>query len=349
MTLAATLGSLVFLLAAVGGSEVAEVAAPSAPTRSQFSTAILGARDYARTLDDVFGGVWITDEGAVFAFTYRATAAQVADVLAHLESWVPYATTRVESSEAELNAVADRVLEDVKAGQRPYLRSVAVDIHDNAVVIGIVPAEYCARQAELKQRYGEVGLVFRATEGDAGAEGDPGTPGTSPSPMASGQPQGPDTPICVIPSRPVTSPAPAPSDSISPSPVVPTAPTAEWGPMAITEARDADMADTGVEGGRLAIGKRCVTIRDANGADRARTTLVFREGQVRWDAERERIRFHNEVGGWVWLEDGDRLGSMGGWDPWTDTGPGPGIPAWVVQPNPACPADRVQIHEVSKP
>ena len=107
------------------------------------------------------------------------------------------------------------------------------------------------------------------------------------------------------------------------------APTAQWGPMAITEARDADMADTGVEGGRIDIGKRCVTLRGATGAI-GLTTLVFREGQVRWDAERERIRFHNKVGGWLWLwlwlwlEDGDLLGSMGGWDAWAAAGAGPG-------------------------
>ena len=71
-TVVATLGSLVLLLASVSGSGVAEVAAQSSPTRSQVSKAVLGARDYARTVDDVFGGVWITDDGAVFAFTYFA-------------------------------------------------------------------------------------------------------------------------------------------------------------------------------------------------------------------------------------------------------------------------------------
>jgi hypothetical protein len=125
----------------------------------------------------------------------------------------------------------------------------------------------------------------------------------------------------------------------------PTAPTARYGPMAIVVARN-DLADTGVEGGRLVIGERCVTLRAASGPSRARVTLVFREGQVIWDAEHHRIRFHNKVGGWVWLHDGDLMGTMGGWDPWTDIDLGLGVPAWVVRPNPDCPTHRIQIHEV---
>jgi hypothetical protein len=163
----------------------------------------------------VFGGVWLTDEGAVFAFTYRATDAQIADVLSHLESWVPYTTVRVDFSEAELNAVSERVLED---GLNPEtgVMSVGVDLIGNAVVIGILPAGFCARQAELQQRYGEVRLTFVATEGDVGApEGDLGTPGASPSPMTSGQPQGSGVPFCPSPipsaSLPAMSPAPSPS------------------------------------------------------------------------------------------------------------------------------------------
>ncbi len=129
---------------------------------------------------------------------------------------------------------------------------------------------------------------------------------------------------------------------------VPTAPTAAWGPMALAKARDADLADTGVAGGSLVIGERCVIIRFASGANSARATLVFREGQVRWDAKRERIRFHDADRGWIWLEDGDRLGTMGGWDPWADTGPGPGVPGWVVRPNPACPVDRILVHQIDR-
>ena len=42
------------------------------PSRSQAGRAVQAAMAYARTLPDVFGGVWLTDQGAVFAFTHRA-------------------------------------------------------------------------------------------------------------------------------------------------------------------------------------------------------------------------------------------------------------------------------------
>ncbi len=132
------------------------------------------------------------------------------------------------------------------------------------------------------------------------------------------------------------------------SAAVPAAPTTRWGPMAVVEARAEDLADTGVRGGRLAISARCVTIRAASASSRVRSTLVFREGQVIWDAGHRRIRFHNKVGGWVWLQDGDLVRSMGGWDPWRDTDPSPGVPAWVVRPNTECPGDRTLVHEVTK-
>ncbi len=368
-TVAATLGSLVFLLASVGGSGVDGVAAQSGPTRSQVSKAILGARDYARSLDDVFGGVWITDDGAVFAFTYRATDAQVADVLAHLESWVPYATTRVESSEAELNAVADRVLEDVKAGELPYLRSIEVDIQGNAVVIGIVPAESCARQAELHQRYREVRLVFRATEGDLGAsEASPGpattapatvapTPSASPcTPLASPAPSASSVPCPGPVASPETSPQGVlPSPSIDPcaspttsaTPDAAFGPTERWGPMAIADAQGVATPDVGIGPVRLVIGERCVMIHALDGPRERRETLVFRKGQVTWDADGERISFRNKVGGQAWLRDGDVL-TIGGWDPWSDSFPGEVLPEWVVQPHPDCPDELELVHEVSR-
>jgi hypothetical protein len=367
-TVAAILGSLVFLLAAVGGSGVADVTAQSGPTRSQVSKAILGARDYARSLDDVFGGVWITDEGAVFAFTDRATDAQVADILAHLASWVPYTTTSVESSEAELNAVADRVLEDVKAGELPYLRSIEVDIQGNAVVIGIMPAQSCARQAELQQRYGEVRLVFRATEGDVGtpdvsqgpattatATGAP-TPSATPCPALASPAASPSSVPCPGPvASPETSPQGLlPSPSIDPcvspsdpaSPDVPVAPTERWGPMAIADADGVATPDVGLGPVRLVIGERCVMIQSLDDPHDGRETLVFRKGQVTWDAEGKRIHFRNKVDGPVWLHDGDVL-TMGAWDPWSESSPGEVLPEWAVRPDPDCPAKLDLVHEVS--
>jgi hypothetical protein len=320
------------------------------PSRSQVGKAVQEAMAYARTLPDAFGGLWLTDEGAVFAFTHRATHEQIADVLSRIKRGIPVTTVRVDWSDAEIAATKDAIVDFVQTqGPPQVVMGVGTDLQGNAVLVGILPEYFEVCQAGLTARFAPVRLRFESSGPDRGLPEPTSTPDATASPTPS--PDGSLPPACLPPSSPEPSglgASPGPNASVGPSPTAPTAPTAptvEYGPMAIVEARN-DLADTGVEGGHLVIGERCVTIRASNGPSRARATLVFREGQVIWDAEHHRICFHSKVGGWLWLHDGDLVGTMGGWDPWTDTDLGLGVPAWVVQPNPACPADRVQIHEI---
>src|SRR5262245_5464204 len=92
------------------------VTAPAAaqPSRSEVGKAVQEAMRYARTLPDAFGGLWLTDEGVVFAFTHRATDEQIADVLSRIRSGIPVTTVRVDWSEAELDATQDAIVDFVQ-------------------------------------------------------------------------------------------------------------------------------------------------------------------------------------------------------------------------------------------
>ena len=112
--------------------------------------------------------------------------------------------------------------------------------------------------------------------------------------------------------------------------------------MAVVHARPEDEVDAGFGPGRLVIGERCVVLRGDGGS---RTTLVWREGQAEWDAERRRIRFRQRNGEWLLLENRDRL-TFGGYDAWEDDGPA--APPWIVMPNPGCPKDRDLVNAVRR-
>ncbi|MFN8519071.1 MAG: hypothetical protein U0667_06715 [Chloroflexota bacterium] len=313
------------------------MAQPS-PGGNQLTDAVTAARDYARSLDDTFGGAWVTDDGAVFAFTYHATDAQIADVLSRLGSWVPVSIVRVDYSEAALTGVAQRVHKDIDAGSVPYVTSVDIDLPGNALSIGIASPGSCARQAELRERYGDVRLSLIAT---------PASPAVSGSPASSADPGASSGAVAPTPSL-----EPCESPASSASPTVAVAPTEEWGPMAVVSARDIS-AGYGTDGKvRLVIGERCVTMQGVGDARDSRVTLAFSDGQVTWDPEHERIRFHNlpADSGSLWLENGDLFdGAFGGYDPWSDTGAGPAIPAWVVRPNADCPEQLFLVTEVDIP
>lgn len=190
-------------LAAFVAVSLLAVASPTAlarPSRSEVGKAVQDAMQFARTLPDAFGGVWLTDAGAVFAFTHRATDDQIADVLDRIESWVPVSTVRVDWSEAELRATQDAITEDAMVGQeRPLVvTGVGVSLPDNAVVVSIRPDLFDVCQAGLQARYGPVRLLFESSPGDTGAQASP-TGSSSPTSSASPVPL---PPICVPPASP---------------------------------------------------------------------------------------------------------------------------------------------------
>jgi hypothetical protein len=118
---------------------------------------------------------------------------------------------------------------------------------------------------------------------------------------------------------------------------IPAAPTAAFGPMAVVNDPGRGSWDAGNGPGRLSIGERCVVL--IGDRDGTRQTLVFRDGQVRWDPEHRRIHFRNPAGGWFWLRDGQRRLIFGGYDFKDDAGVPP-PPPWVVLPAPDCPGNQ---------
>src|SRR5690349_7384557 len=94
--------ALTWALAWLGASTVP---ASAEPTQREIHDGIESAVMWAETMPDAFGGVWLSDGGAVFAFTHRATDAQVTEVLGLVEAGIPVTTVRVDWSEPELREV----------------------------------------------------------------------------------------------------------------------------------------------------------------------------------------------------------------------------------------------------
>ena len=175
---------------------------------------------YARTMPEAFGGVWLTDDdsGAVFAFTPRATDAQIEDVLGHVPEGVPVTVVRVDHSEAELDATTEAISDAMVARELTFVTGVGPDLPKNAVLVGILPQYFDACQAGILARFGPVRIVFESTGPDTEAAAS-----TAPSADPAASPP----PGCLpppgwspVPSGPVTSPAPSQPASPAGSPVL---------------------------------------------------------------------------------------------------------------------------------
>jgi hypothetical protein len=128
-----------------------------------------------------------------------------------------------------------------------------------------------------------------------------------------------------------------------PSPIVPTAPTARWGPMAVVHDTARDGLDAGLGPGVLTIGETCTTLE----FEGRPTTLVWRDWQAAWDPHARTIRFEDRSEGEIELASGDRL-MLGGYAPWTQGAGGPPAPPWLVPPDPTCPSLLFLVHSVTR-
>jgi hypothetical protein len=190
------------------------------PSRSQAGRAVQAAMAYARTLPDVFGGVWLTDQGAVFAFTHRATDEQIAEVLSRIRPGIPVTTVRVDWSEAELDATQDAITDFAQTqGPPQVLTGVGTDIVNNAVLVGILPEYFEVCQAGLTARFAPVRLLFESVGPDRGLPEPTPMPGATPSPTQSLHASVP--PACALPEA--ASPAPSgvrPPGKMTPIPTI---------------------------------------------------------------------------------------------------------------------------------
>ncbi len=176
--------------------------------------AIGAAIERARELDDAFGGVWLEGDGVVFAFTHRATDAEIAEVLGLVRPGTPVTTVRVDWSEAELDATHEAITDYMVANDVRFVTGVGTDPKRNAVVVGILPQWFDACQAGLVTRFGPVRIVVEPSGFDVGAEGNSET--TAPA-AASGSPEPSLPPGCL----PLASPGPSALPSGAPPMVSP--------------------------------------------------------------------------------------------------------------------------------
>lgn len=176
------------------------------------SGAIRDAVAHARTMPEAFGGVWIVDEGAVFAFTHRATDEQIAEVLDLVRPGTRVATVRVESSEAELRSTYEAIRDAVSAGELTFVTGIGTAIQQNAVVVSIVPELYEVCQTGLLARFGSVRLLFEPSAGDVGTQ-------TTDAPSSTAAPSGSPAeqpPGCLPPPSSSQEPGSPPSESPAP-------------------------------------------------------------------------------------------------------------------------------------
>lgn len=159
------MAAAVLSLAATAGPATAQ-SDPSDP-----SEAIQEAWDLARTMPEVFGGVWLDGRTPVFAFTDAATDEQVDAVIALIPPDVSPATVRVDDSEAALRATKDAITDAASAGELPFVNGVGVALQTNAVAVHVLPRYLLTCQAGLLERFGQVRLMFVSNPGDAGAGG----------------------------------------------------------------------------------------------------------------------------------------------------------------------------------
>lgn len=124
-----------------------------------------------------------------------------------------------------------------------------------------------------------------------------------------------------------------------------------WGPLAVFEVRESDVARDGDDGspggvggaaahagtGELRIGEECVTLDVAGGP----ITLFWRDRWVEWDAGAGQIVFDGSER--MRLEDGDRV-SVGG-SSWPESS---GEPDWLAEPADACPERTATVHMLQR-
>ncbi len=137
-------------------------------TRDDVSAAVNPARDYARGLDDVFGGLFIDDVGVTMLFTHDASNSQIEDVESRIPSWVVVTTDRVDYPEADLLRIYADIRDDASSGKEDGVSSVGVDVRENAVVVTLHENGYGEAKARVEEEYGSVRLLFSQSEGDTG-------------------------------------------------------------------------------------------------------------------------------------------------------------------------------------
>lgn len=184
---------------------------PAQTSVPDVSEAVVDALFYARTMPDAFGGVWLTDDdsGAVFAFTHRATDAQIEDVLGHVPDEVPVTVVRVDWSEAEITAAKEAISLAARSGELPFVNGIGTDLENNAVVVYITPEWFDICRAGVLARFAPMRILFESSAGDIGLDETP-MPARSPSASL--------PPGCLPPPGWSPVPSPAASPATSPAP-----------------------------------------------------------------------------------------------------------------------------------
>jgi hypothetical protein len=189
---------------------------PAQTSVPDVSEAIVDAMVYARMMPEAFGGVWLTDGGAaaVFAFTHRATDAQIEDVLGHVPEGVPVTVVRVDWSETEITAAKEAISLAARTGELPFVNGIGIDLEHNAVLVYITPQWFETCQAGVLARFSPMRILFESNAGDIGLDSTPvppESPSASPPPGCLPPPGWSPVPSMVAPSS-------APPDLLSPSP-----------------------------------------------------------------------------------------------------------------------------------
>jgi hypothetical protein len=299
------------------------------PSRSQVGKAVQEAMAYARTLPDASGGLWLTDEGAVFAFTHRATDEQTADVLSRIRPGIPVMTVRVDWSEAEIAATKDAIVDFVQTQGPPHVVvGVGTDTENNAVRVALLPEYFEVCQAGLTARFAPVRLLFESSGPDRGLPEPTPTPDATTSPTSSPAVSVPS--VCLPPSSP------------EPSVVEPSA-----GPTSATMLVACGYhayPGLGIDGPRVEPGadsRRARVLRDAlrtyreevTGADAVEWRLAGRDGTGFLLLGRDD---RSSGSGWLSIEaerrDGRWSASMGGCDPRRVLAADIGVADWWLDP-----------------
>lgn len=120
-----------------------------------------------------------------------------------------------------------------------------------------------------------------------------------------------------------------------------TPPASEWGPLAVLHEEDVAAASDASGGrGSLVISDTCVTLSKDKYPD---VTLVWRSGEVSWDADQREIVFQDITGDRVSLGGGDEI-EVGGEATIGDTSEFHG--SWLAEPDSSCPQQLFTVHSV---
>lgn len=126
-----------------------------------------------------------------------------------------------------------------------------------------------------------------------------------------------------------------------------------WGPLAVLDEEHVSTVLMALGGtGHLVINDRCVILRLDRSRDQQppvrEKTLVWRSGQVSWDADAGEIVFHDFGHGQLRLADGDRI-TVGGAPGFGYSDPGESEPDyhWLAEPAESCPNIGWNVHGVT--